>query len=240
MSPPMEPCGISGCQTLHLRGFVVELDDERKSHVGKDCGRTLFGASWGQQLARLRQEKDAVAAQEALKEARRSAVDEAEDLSALSSEEVIWAITMLRQFESWPRKLVDELSRMAMAARADGSIFRKRKATSLEQQTARFHGEAVPVEINDLVGRLDGIKAIAPNTRADIVAGRMRAKAQVLKTMADDPASSAADLEHEIRSMRNMKQTLARSRHYARLFFRRENMHLFRVLDPTFDGRGLK
>lgn len=40
------PCGLITCRTPHNRGFVVSLEGNQVSNIGKDCGKTHFGVDF--------------------------------------------------------------------------------------------------------------------------------------------------------------------------------------------------
>lgn len=39
-------CGLASCRTPHGRGFIVTVDGEEITNIGKDCGKTHFGVDF--------------------------------------------------------------------------------------------------------------------------------------------------------------------------------------------------
>jgi hypothetical protein len=69
--PKKVKCGLSGCRTLHLRGFLVETVDGLETLMGHVCGRKAFGdAVWdlaSSQYRRDRERLDLLGRAEAIK-----------------------------------------------------------------------------------------------------------------------------------------------------------------------------
>jgi hypothetical protein len=54
-------CGLSNCHTLHAKGYLVSTKSGRETNIGKDCGKTYFGADFeilAKQFERMSKEQD--------------------------------------------------------------------------------------------------------------------------------------------------------------------------------------
>ena len=166
-SAPMQPCGIRQCKTPHRKGFIVELGDHVISHVGGHCGKKHFGAiSW---KARLRNYRDA-AREQAKAEAQSQLRRRAEVLlSNVMNEpsELKEVRVMLSAFDRLPQEIKDSV--VSKAQDGISEIIRSRAPNEKEIAEAKFHQQRVPIQIEETIGRLEGIRAVLPSRRADVI-----------------------------------------------------------------------
>lgn len=56
----MIPCGIQGCRTPHMRGFLVVTTDGLETNIGNVCGKKHLGANFQEKRAVFRQKQSEV------------------------------------------------------------------------------------------------------------------------------------------------------------------------------------
>jgi hypothetical protein len=226
----MRPCGIVNCSRAHRHGFIIELAGGRLSNVGRDCGRIKFGARWNQMLKRFRTARKAQASRKAAEHVRAQARDV---LAAAQSTpaELVAARERLQAFDALPNHLRQELSRRAQAGEA--RIVRWREPTRDEIDRAKFRHEPIPTRTEQLVGTFAAIKAVAPNSRADMIADvRLPQRLRELTEMIDDPKTDSDVISNKIRSVNETRDLLQVAIGRTAEFFVPENLALMRLVDP--------
>lgn len=224
-------CGITSCAQPHRRGFIIELPDRTLSNVGQVCGRKKLGARWGGMLrsykdARQR-ESETVAEKNARIEAEKLIVEALTFPAALVRVE-----EMLAAFDTLPPRYKAEIERRAQ--QGDGRVFLVREPTRQEIDRAKFHGQPVPQRTPTQVATIDSIKAVAPNSRADVIARqRIPRLVNELRKMCNDPAVKASSINGQVTSLKGSMDLLKTSIDRAARFFDSKNLSL---LGHLFDG----
>ncbi|EQD60548.1 hypothetical protein B2A_03636, partial [mine drainage metagenome] len=188
----LRPCGITNCAQPHRKGFIIELPNRTLSNVGQVCGRKKLGARWD---GMLRSYKDARHRESEIV-AEKNARVEAEKLmmEALSFPAALVQVDeMLTAFDTLPPRYKAEIERRAQ--QGDGRVFLVREPTRQEIDRAKFHGQPVPHRTQTQVATIDSIKAVAPNSRADLIARqRIPRLVNELRKMCNDPAVKASSI----------------------------------------------
>jgi hypothetical protein len=226
----LRPCGIANCSRAHRHGFIVELADGCLSNVGRDCGRLKFGARWNQLIKRYRAAKKTESLVQAVETLRRDARALLE-MVVMVPNGLSFARERLGAFDALPNVLRDSLTRRAQSG-AD-RIMRSREPTREEVDRAKFHGKKIPTRTEETIGVIRAIKAVAPNSRADLIADvRLPQRVRELSELVADSRAEADAISAKIRAL-NETQGLLRSAIARTLeFFVPENYALFRHLDP--------
>jgi hypothetical protein len=167
MSPGdgLRPCGILKCQTNHRHGYIVQMPDQRLSHVGRDCGKTHFGESWTKKrkaFAAARTEAAKLKALEELKELIRATINTWPAFDTPSHQA---ARRALMQFDLLPEKLRSTLENRAQSG--DVTIPGWRDPTPDEIRQAKFYGRKAPVRVQFEQGPLRGLRGINRKSRID-------------------------------------------------------------------------
>jgi len=167
----LRPCGIAQCHTAHRHGYIVELDSEIRSYVGRDCGKSQFGVNWQQMHKTFRLEKQRLSRDRAIREVRSSLLTEIDNWRSLENDETSWAREMLKAFDEMPdaiRKTIE-----SRANSADTAIFELRKETPEEVRRRAFRESydsrrlPPPKLITVPLGKLRGLAGLRPSTRVD-------------------------------------------------------------------------
>lgn len=213
----LRPCGIASCSQPHKHGFIVELPDGTLSHVGKICGKNKLGVAFNQMLVRFRKTRKAAAKAQAASKVR----DEARDTIAE-------ALVMPSGLPA-TKALLDTLNSLTPGMRAslerraatnDSQIVRMRDPTREEVNRAKFMHDRIPTTVSETIASIDEIKAVAPNSRADVVAEqRIPRLAAELSAMVADLSVDADSIASKIRTLRDARNLLDRSIERAARFF---------------------
>lgn len=216
------PCGIRECRTRHRRGWLVRLTDGQLSHVGKDCGESLFGAEWSRQIRRVRAEKSADMQAKALAEARSDAAAAIREPVPLSPAEIDELKLMRSAIDELPEQV-----RYSLEARAsDGNprLYISRPPTEDEIKRAKFLKQNRPHTILEEVGRFKGLNALRPSQ--SIAAAMDRIERQKRNLEAAMKNESSDELRTQTKRLRDMRQELRAIQHQWRLFFEPSNVAL--------------
>jgi hypothetical protein len=185
-SDGLRPCGILKCETDHRHGYIVQMPDQRLSHVGRDCGKTQFGESWARKrkaFTTARNEAAKLKAIDELKASMQSAIDGWPAFDSLYLQSARQALT---RFDQLPETLRSTLENRAHSG--DVKMPAWRAPTDDELRQAKFHGDKAPVRIQFDRGPLKGLRGINRKSRVDYLIDQQRhaltreAKALIDKT----------------------------------------------------------
>jgi hypothetical protein len=228
----LRPCGIANCSRPHRHGFIIELADGRLSHVGRDCGRQKFGARWNQMVKRYRAARKAQSARDASERVRAEARDVLASADSRPAQ-LTRAREQLAAFNALPAAIRDDVVRRAQQMTGE-RIVQYREPTREEVNQAKFHHQRIPTRTEHTVGVIRAIKAVAPNSRADVTAdGRLPQQMRELKALVDDPTAASDAISAKMRAIRDTRDLLDRAIERAHEFFVDENLTVLRFLDPS-------
>jgi hypothetical protein len=131
---------------------------------------------------------------------------------------------LLSLFDTLPRGLRAELMERAYPPTPRADIIQRRDPTEAEIKRAKFYEQPIPRATVTKVGSISGLKAVAENSRADVVSARVaRHKTDLLALINDDTATTEGvncAMANLTKSVTLLDLALER----ARIFFSEQNI----------------
>jgi hypothetical protein len=160
-------CGLSNCQTLHARGYLVATRSGLETNIGKDCGKKFFGVNFEEMATRFDRDMRDKQARERLwdfsfklDELRRRVNDlRAGDRGA------DWVHKSTRPLvepgKGVPGVVIRRLG--VMVKTGSTGLMVEREATARELELARAQGQRQPKQIvEEKVADVRGLDALLP------------------------------------------------------------------------------
>ena len=166
----LRPCGILKCERNHRHGYIVQMPDERLSHVGKDCGKTHFGESWARKRKAFTTARNEAAKLKAIDELKTSIRFTIDGWPVFDAPYLQAARRALSQFDLLPENLRSTLENRAHSG--DVKIPGWREPSADEVRQAKFHGDKIPTRIQFERGPLRGLRGINRKSRIDCLIDR--------------------------------------------------------------------
>lgn len=228
----MRPCGIKSCQTNHLAGIVVRMNDGTASNMGIRCARKHFGSRWKSVKRAFREREDEAARAVARREATTAAERVLNEVFPTSEDEFEWATKMLRQFDTLPPGLVNHLEKRARDRDPEVRIVRDLTKEEREKYEGLSSAQLEAARTRRIW--IDGILAVSATGRADRSLARSRDKAHALRNLLSE--GTADEIYEAIRSLRSSRERAVAACASAREFFRQANFDRFRFLGDAWAG----
>lgn len=227
----LRPCGIAQCHTDHRRGYIVELDNGVRSYVGKDCGKSKFGADWQKMRKTFSMEKHKLSKDRAIRALRSGLRDQIDNWRSLDNKETAWARALLKAFDEIPdtvRKAIE-----IRANSADPSIFELRQETPEEVRLRAFRENHAhnrlpqPKTITVSRGRLRGLAALRSSARLDnIINVETPVLLQRAKALVSNDSSTPDELGAMSKELSNIEGRIGRCIEQLRQFVDTQNLDL--------------
>lgn len=215
-------CGIAECQTPHLRGYVIQVGDVL-SNVGHQCASKYFGTTlWKAHIKQLRRNQEAQAAKAALEQARSKARTLLEQAN-VCPDGYLEVANLLSLFDTLPAGLRGELRERARPGTPLADITHQRAPNAAEIKQAKFHQQPVPHVVEVKVGNISGLKAVAENSRADVVSKRMSRQKDELLALINNESATTEELHRATRLVTTSVELLSRAIERAGTFFSEQN-----------------
>ena len=235
------PCGIENCHRLHRRGFVVVLPDGRKSNVGKDCGKTKFGAAWTRMRSDYTRLKRAQSKQAALEDLRGQLREIVESWPDLETARVRRARLILVAWDALPPALRTVIE--ARAADNDVRISVQRLETADEVRRREFRtntSRTQPRMVSVDLGRLRGLNSLKAHLRVDALLDRIipTILADAFRMANADEATTEA-LRDSLRTLADVQKKLEASLDHLDLFISADNLRLLSSV-RAFQQQGVR
>jgi hypothetical protein len=199
-SDGLRPCGILKCETDHRHGSIVLMPDQRLSHVGRDCGKTHFGASWSGKRKALTTAQKLAAKTKAIDVLRASIRAQIAHWPVFETPAVQDARLALSHFDRLPEKLRSSLE--SRAQNGDVAVADFRAPTDDDKRLAKLHGQRLPSSIQFERGPLQGLRGINRKSRIDFLIDQhgpaLISEAQAL---IDSPDTRSDDLNTMLRRL---------------------------------------
>lgn len=147
-------CGLSTCRRTHGRGFLVQTADGRETNIGRDCGRTHFGARWEELERTFSKRQDIEARQDRIQELLRNR-DELLERSRQLLEPV-------RRSEAAVKRVLGEVGKEKALHLAFRNSVRERGVLSFDRQLTEQQRQMTGSPgrfVKEVVGHLHGIRA---------------------------------------------------------------------------------
>lgn len=214
------PCGISECRSGHRRGWLVRLPDGHLSHVGKDCGKTHFGAEWSRQIKQFRADKKSAAQALSLEEARTDVARFIAELLPLSVAEIDELKAMRAAIDELPAQVRDSLE--ARANDGNPRLYDFRPPTEAEIRMAKFLKQRRPDTVQQEVGKFRGLNALRPSQSISSALDRIERQKKNLQAMTN--SANADEIRAQSNRLRDMRAELRIIQQQWRLFFEPSNI----------------
>lgn len=233
----LRPCGIAQCHTDHRHGFIVALADGMLSYVGRDCGKSQFGAAWNRMRSDLTREKRKQTKEQALRELRSGLLAQIENWPSQETKETSWARSVLSAFDELP-----EVVRQTIESRAkdgDPSILGSRYETEEEVKRRAFMENRTgkhlpsPNRIYFERGPLRGISALRQNSRVDRLLDLIiPALLREATTLSESESAAPEDFGKMNKRLTDIVKQVNKSIGQIRQFVDAQNLDLVRFIRP--------
>lgn len=238
----LKPCGIAQCHKDHRHGYIVALSSGLLSYVGRDCGRSQFGAEWSRMRSAFTREKREQSKERALRALRAGLHAQVDNWPSLESEATAWARSVLAAFDEMPATIRQAIESCARAG--DISVPGSRYETEEEVKRRVFResrtGKNLPPPqlITFERGPLRGLAALRPGARVDrlldVVVPNLLGEA---KALADGDSAVLDDFGKMSKRLTDIVKQLDNSVAQMRQFVEEQNLGLLRFIRPVqLDG----
>lgn len=225
----MRPCGILKCETNHRYGYVVLMPDQRLSHVGRDCGKTHFGASWSAKRKALTAAQKLAAKTKAIDELKMSIRAEIGQWPTFDAPLVQEARLALSQFDRLPEKLRSSLENRAQSG--DVAVQGFRAPTDDDKRLAKLHNQKLPSSIRFERGPLQGLRGINRKSRIDyLIDHHGSALIREAQAMVDAPDIGSDGLNTMLRRLTAFPDSVATSLKHLHTFLTDANLKVVTYL----------
>lgn len=225
----MRPCGILKCETNHRRGYVVLMPDQRLSYVGRDCGKTHFGASWAAKRKALTAAQKLAAKTRAIDELKISIRAKIDQWPAFDAPVVQGARLALSQFDRLPEALRSSLENRAQSG--DVAVYGFRAPTDDDKRLAKLHNQKLPRSIRFDRGPLQGLRGINRKTRIDhLIDQHGSALIREAQAMVDMPDIGSDELNTMLRRLTAFPESVATSLEHLHTFLTDANLKVVTYL----------
>ena len=165
------PCGIAQCHTDHRHGYVVALSSGFLSYVGRNCGKSQFGAEWSRMRSAFSRQKREQSKAEALRQLRTGLHNVLNDWPSLETESTTWARSVLRAFDRLPEPIREALESRARAGDASVPGSRYETDDEIKRRVFRENRDSKKLPPPQMIrferGPLRGLVALRPTMRSD-------------------------------------------------------------------------
>jgi len=230
----MRPCGILKCETHHRHGYVVLMPDQQLSHVGRNCGKTHFGASWSAKRKALTAAQKLAAKTKAIDELKMAIRSKIGQWPAFDAPVIQRARLALRQFDRLPETLRSSLENRAQSG--DAAVHGFRTPTDEDKRLAKLHGQKLPNSVRFERGPLQGLHGINRKSRIDYLIDHHGPELiREAQAMVDAPDTGSDGLNTMLRSLIAFPDGVAISLRHLHTFLTDANLKVVTYLFATQD-----
>lgn len=178
-------CGLSTCHRQHWRGFMVQTGDGSETNIGRNCGKTHFGASFKELTASFDRRERNQRYRDRLNDLLDGLPTIRSRIQGLRDGGGDWLYRAVRSFEAhYPANVVYEVRNRAR--RGLDVIFRERPRTKEEFEAARAANPNAPaaslMHVQEPVGQIEGLTVFDRSIR-DVLVSEIEMKLQELEQL---------------------------------------------------------
>jgi hypothetical protein len=231
------PCGIAQCHTDHRHGYVVALSSGFLSYVGRNCGKSQFGAEWSRMRSAFSRQKREQSKAEALRQLRTGLHNVLNDWPSLETESTTWARSVLRAFDRLPEPIREALESRARAGDASVPGSRYETDDEIKRRVFRENRDSKKLPPPQMIrferGPLRGLVALRPTMRSDhLLDAALPALLREAKALAESEAATPDDIGKMNKRLSDIVKQISNGVAQLREFIDGDNLALLRFIRP--------